>query len=119
MIRRPPRSTLFPYTTLFRSLLSEGKPVGGEECHAEGEKGRDDRPRPGRALRTHEGPPFGKTPHQRLSPSSVARLSGRCLTRGFASPSRGGFAFFGKGSSPYTPWSMARAMPTGRFLCLL
>src|SRR3989441_8982944 len=25
MIRRPPRSTLFPYTTLFRSLLSSGK----------------------------------------------------------------------------------------------
>src|SRR3989442_5814436 len=24
MIRRPPRSTLFPYTTLFRSLLSHG-----------------------------------------------------------------------------------------------
>src|SRR5438034_7916886 len=24
MIRRPPRSTLFPYTTLFRSLLSGG-----------------------------------------------------------------------------------------------
>src|SRR2546425_5191010 len=24
MIRRPPRSTLFPYTTLFRSLLPEG-----------------------------------------------------------------------------------------------
>src|SRR5688572_32537152 len=24
MIRRPPRSTLFPYTTLFRSLLGEG-----------------------------------------------------------------------------------------------
>src|SRR5438034_4116862 len=24
MIRRPPRSTLFPYTTLFRSLLMEG-----------------------------------------------------------------------------------------------
>src|SRR3712207_7733103 len=23
MIRRPPRSTLFPYTTLFRSLLAE------------------------------------------------------------------------------------------------
>src|SRR3712207_8858281 len=27
MIRRPPRSTLFPYTTLFRS---EGTPVGAE-----------------------------------------------------------------------------------------
>src|SRR5690349_22711617 len=24
MIRQPPRSTLFPYTTLFRSLLSQG-----------------------------------------------------------------------------------------------
>src|SRR2546427_3469830 len=24
MIRRPPRSTLFPYTTLFRSILTEG-----------------------------------------------------------------------------------------------
>src|SRR3712207_9215426 len=46
MIRRPPRSTLFPYTTLFRSLgrlqaaLAEGVPVGvvlgdagyGDEC---------------------------------------------------------------------------------------
>src|SRR2546429_2430888 len=26
MIRRPPRSTLFPYTTLFRSLLDPGSP---------------------------------------------------------------------------------------------
>src|SRR5437588_12799875 len=25
MIRRPPRSTLFPYTTLFRSNLSDGR----------------------------------------------------------------------------------------------
>src|SRR5436309_10029551 len=27
MIRRPPRSTLFPYTTLFRSEIRSGKPV--------------------------------------------------------------------------------------------
>src|SRR3712207_7852746 len=27
MIRRPPRSTLFPYTTLFRSNLNDRKPV--------------------------------------------------------------------------------------------
>src|SRR3712207_7565669 len=27
MIRRPPRSTLFPYTTLFRSALAQGLPV--------------------------------------------------------------------------------------------
>src|SRR2546429_1364046 len=34
MIRRPPRSTLFPYTTLFRSLLR----LGGDLCgfHPEG-----------------------------------------------------------------------------------
>src|SRR3712207_8949251 len=34
MIRRPPRSTLFPYTTLFRSDLDGGRlagPVGAEE----------------------------------------------------------------------------------------
>src|SRR3712207_8132416 len=35
MIRRPPRSTLFPYTTLFRSrleadLLGEAQPVGAD-----------------------------------------------------------------------------------------
>src|SRR2546430_5786366 len=29
MIRRPPRSTLFPYTTLFRSQLSGGRLVLG------------------------------------------------------------------------------------------
>src|SRR3712207_7411853 len=27
MIRRPPRSTLFPYTTLFRSPISEVRPL--------------------------------------------------------------------------------------------
>src|SRR3989449_7402874 len=30
MIRRPPRSTLFPYTTLFRSLSVKCKPVAGK-----------------------------------------------------------------------------------------
>src|SRR5258708_30443417 len=29
MIRRPPRSTLFPYTTLFRSRLTGRWPAGG------------------------------------------------------------------------------------------
>src|ERR1051326_6617838 len=28
MIRRPPRSTLFPYTTLFRSALARAAPYG-------------------------------------------------------------------------------------------
>src|SRR5258708_13968354 len=30
MIRRPPRSTLFPYTTLFRSLYVDGRVIEGE-----------------------------------------------------------------------------------------
>src|SRR3712207_7401188 len=30
MIRRPPRSTLFPYTTLFRSLDEQPRAVGSE-----------------------------------------------------------------------------------------
>src|SRR2546427_9184008 len=36
MIRRPPRSTLFPYTTLFRSLLLRQHPADGalDELHA-------------------------------------------------------------------------------------
>src|SRR2546430_13657883 len=39
MIRRPPRSTLFPYTTLFRSLFSSifGKRGGGRMEQAEDE----------------------------------------------------------------------------------
>src|SRR5438874_10401802 len=36
MIRRPPRSTLFPYTTLFRSLLPSRRPAAtsrtGSSC---------------------------------------------------------------------------------------
>src|SRR2546427_12403019 len=31
MIRRPPRSTLFPYTTLFRSRIAAGLPLLSEE----------------------------------------------------------------------------------------
>src|SRR3712207_9389553 len=34
MIRRPPRSTLFPYTTLFRSMMKDA------EAHAEEDKRR-------------------------------------------------------------------------------
>src|SRR2546422_8905469 len=32
MIRRPPRSTLFPYTTLFRSPRSSSCPRGASPC---------------------------------------------------------------------------------------
>src|SRR5688572_32624412 len=46
MIRRPPRSTLFPYTTLFRSEHGAGENGGeqqrevGEQVHLRGEAGR-------------------------------------------------------------------------------
>ena len=33
MIRRPPRSTLFPYTTLFRSHKCKKPPIGFAETH--------------------------------------------------------------------------------------
>src|SRR2546430_12506377 len=36
MIRRPPRSTLFPYTTLFRSLETGTGSVGTSTAHGEG-----------------------------------------------------------------------------------
>src|SRR2546422_8603514 len=36
MIRRPPRSTLFPYTTLFRSASSPSRPAGWTSADAAG-----------------------------------------------------------------------------------
>src|SRR3712207_1321969 len=36
MIRRPPRSTLFPYTTLFRSFLHDKMVSGIQEIRARG-----------------------------------------------------------------------------------
>src|SRR3712207_7898574 len=40
MIRRPPRSTLFPYTTLFRSLRDRGAPRRGRPAARRGLRGR-------------------------------------------------------------------------------
>src|SRR3712207_8496420 len=50
MIRRPPRSTLFPYTTLFRSALDPGvvehrRRVGGELRHRRQARARAGAPR--------------------------------------------------------------------------
>src|SRR5689334_23983445 len=54
MLRRPPRSTLFPYTTLFRSLpqLQEIVPSAPNRVH---ELGLDERPLRARSLR--DAPP--------------------------------------------------------------
>src|SRR3712207_7603390 len=60
MIRRPPRSTLFPYTTLFRSRRPGRRPPAGgpapgrtrKDSRADPtrERGRDARPRPAVAV---------------------------------------------------------------------
>src|SRR3712207_7444278 len=47
MIRRPPRSTLFPYTTLFRSEVALG------QQHLRARAPPDDRPVVGHRLRRH------------------------------------------------------------------
>src|SRR5438034_2071726 len=41
MIRRPPRSTLFPYTTLFRSGLAHRPAPANRECVPPGRGGPD------------------------------------------------------------------------------
>src|SRR2546421_5587875 len=54
MIRRPPRSTLFPYTTLFRSPPSGCAPRGRlrpSRLLASTSGGARRRPRPGQAIR--------------------------------------------------------------------
>src|SRR3989454_11394577 len=70
MIRRPPRSTLFPYTTLFRSHL----PAAGLDLA--GAPGR--RPRGGcLAARAEERPPRGADRAVRPPAAQGARWSGR------------------------------------------
>src|SRR2546428_2194005 len=52
MIRRPPRSTLFPYTTLFRSLRTTRRSAA--RSRATGRSPAVDRRAPGRAPRSEE-----------------------------------------------------------------
>src|SRR2546422_8105210 len=70
MIRRPPRSTLFPYTTLFRSHGRRGAARGGG-----GDGGRA-RPRRGkeagdRVAGPVRGPAAGRDSHPRPGPISL------------------------------------------------
>src|SRR5438034_2081221 len=79
MIRRPPRSTLFPYTTLFRSPL--GPVVDGEravDAALGGER------RGGRglvALALDLGPAFGRDPHVRVGEDVTCRHGTRLEDR--------------------------------------
>src|SRR2546426_7268178 len=46
MIRRPPRSTLFPYTTLFRSTAAVRGSAGRPEAQPPAQRERVERPQP-------------------------------------------------------------------------
>src|SRR5258708_31854400 len=54
MIRRPPRSTLFPYTTLFRSEIAPRRVAGGRNVEGLERAAVRDAMRPGGALRRSE-----------------------------------------------------------------
>src|SRR2546426_4275836 len=62
MIRRPPRSTLFPYTTLFRSPPEDAPSGESDGCYVRGDGG-------GEAWR-HGGP---RPSRERLPPRSGVR----------------------------------------------
>src|SRR5258708_27022282 len=64
MIRRPPRSTLFPYTTLFRSTKT-CKAVGGMPCIS----------KPVRAMRAIWGSSLARLPNCAHSPDGLGNRS--------------------------------------------
>src|SRR3712207_8066022 len=71
MIRRPPRSTLFPYTTLFRS--ARGAPLGaGERLSGKPDPIRD---------RSLEGVPDGGEPRRHHRPGGQGPRIDRKSTR--------------------------------------
>src|SRR2546429_5784473 len=54
MIRRPPRSTLFPYTTLFRSVRRLGREIAGQGPDVGTHQSFPSRTPPGRPSRSEE-----------------------------------------------------------------
>src|SRR2546422_2705934 len=73
MIRRPPRSTLFPYTTLFRSV--EGRDRAGHlpVCHADRDAPVDRHHEP----TTYERRPPGRTVRPLRSEEHTSELQSR------------------------------------------
>src|SRR6266566_2654637 len=93
MIRRPPRSTLFPYTTLFRSRESSGERVGAAisarvrqafpDRTASGGVQGDDRHRQGRGSIRHRG-------NKRGTENAADATDGRAVAGQHRSPTRSG-----------------------------
>src|SRR3712207_6956921 len=71
MIRRPPRSTLFPYTTLFRSPRRDD----GEDLRDGGEHRRERRPDPEAPRRVETGPGYDRPLRARQRPRSEEHTS--------------------------------------------
>src|SRR5256885_12525684 len=71
MIRRPPRSTLFPYTTLFRSFNETIQPILSENCYA------CHGPDPGarKAKLRLDRAEFALVPHDKFGPAIIAGRS--------------------------------------------
>src|SRR5687767_15408800 len=81
MIRRPPRSTLFPYTTLFRShrVRHRGRCGDVRSAGPDGRKGRADLPRPDRSAARAEVAPAARSEEHTSELQSLAYLVCRLL----------------------------------------
>src|SRR3712207_7685220 len=96
MIRRPPRSTLFPYTTLFRSLHADPIEDAAQRKSDQDENQRfeaeDERPPEGRALHPDLGGQNEDRKSTRLN-SSHANISYAvfCLKKKSAPPTLFGY----------------------------
>src|SRR6202046_3938680 len=120
MIRRPPRSTLFPYTTLFRSIaphqretggVIDGVGVGTLECKSSGDR------KSTRLNSSHEGISYAvfcltKTCEtcegSRANPCTSPTSFNACGGQGRVRATQGFFSFFysygGRGGSrPFLP----------------
>src|SRR3712207_7196271 len=92
MIRRPPRSTLFPYTTLFRSVCQvdrRARAIGGRREDVQVGRGRLDPPR--FAQREEDGPPVAREGDLL---AAAERLGDRKSTRLNSSHANNSYAVF-------------------------
>src|SRR2546430_10283420 len=88
MIRRPPRSTLFPYTTLFRSGVVGRNPCGRDVSRLATRHGRDQRNR--RNALAQEG----KIPTEQAARHAFPMTADRKSTRLNSSHSQISYAVF-------------------------
>src|SRR2546425_8301250 len=79
MIRRPPRSTLFPYTTLFRSPCGVLRPSAPGVSRSKGAKGPHPCPVPGLHRHLHHKKEQGRSEEHTSELQSLAYLVCRLL----------------------------------------